>query len=233
MKVYGRLSATRTIHMPWSPVAAAPGSRCALTHVRAHSFPSGVTEGALELKIVSEDEVTTFLDAKSGRAVSRPASGFLRERSPLKHADGRPAAGRRDAAGRVGRRLRTCSSGPASSMLWPVVSIVTRPASGTVPGENRASFDVQVPTAGRLRLFLSRSAPVGMPAAVPSPPPEKTGGDDNRRRRDIDPGGRRDRLCIDGAAPQEQGAQREPDDPSHDGKPNQRGTNIQAPREET
>jgi len=75
--------------------------------------------------------------------------------------------------------------------------------------------------AERRHLCLSRSAPVMMPAAVPPPPQRGTGDDDKRRRRDVDPGGgrggRRDRRCIGSTAPQEQGTQREPDDPSHDG----------------
>src|SRR5207253_2066029 len=64
--------------------------------------------------------------------------------------------------------------------------------------------------------FLSGSAPARMPPTMPSPPPVRRGCDDYWWRCDVDTGGRWDRLCIDGTATQEQGAQGEPDDASHD-----------------
>src|SRR6266850_2947696 len=72
-------------------------------------------------------------------------------------------------------------------------------------------------SAGRLRLFFSGSALARMPSTVPSPPPVRRGSHDDGWRLDVDTGGRRRNWgCIDGTATQEQGAQGEPDEPSHD-----------------
>jgi hypothetical protein len=99
-----------------------------------------------------------------------------------------------------------------------------RPGAGTSyrgPPAHAETPRACLERAGRLCVFRSRSAPVVMPAAVPSPPGVRTGDNDNWRRRDVDAGGRRggrrDRLYIGCTAPQEQGAQGEPNDSFHDG----------------